>query len=36
MKEVKDMTLKEVEARLAELDGLMSPESEAEVTDEMT
>ena len=36
MKEVKDMTLEEVEARLAELDGLMSPESEAEVTDEMT
>lgn len=36
MKEVKDMTLKEVKARLAELDGLMSPESEAEVTDEMT
>lgn len=36
MKKVKDMTLEEVEARLAELDGLMSPESEAEVTDEMT
>ena len=36
MKEVTDMTLEEVEARLAELDGLMSPESEAEVTDEMT
>lgn len=36
MKEVKDMTLEEVEARLAELDGLMSPESEAKVTDEMT
>lgn len=36
MKEVKDMTLEEVEARLAELDGLMSPESEAEVADEMT
>lgn len=36
MKEIKSMTLKEVEARLAELDGLMSPESEAEVTDEMT
>ena len=36
MKEIKSMTLEEVEARLAELDGLMSPESEAEVTDEMT
>ena len=36
MKELKDMTLKEVEARLAELDAVMSPESEAEVSDAMT
>lgn len=36
MKELKDMTLEEVEARLAELDAVMSPESEAEVSDAMT
>ena len=36
MKEFKDMTLEEVEARLAELDAVMSPESEAEVSDAMT
>ena len=36
MKELKDMNLKEVEARLAELDAVMSPESEAEVSDAMT
>ena len=35
MKELRDMTLEEVEARLAELDAVMSPESEAEVSDAM-
>lgn len=36
MKELKDMTLEEVESRLAELDAVMGPESEAEVSDAMT
>ena len=36
MNNLKDMTLEQVEARLAELDSVMSPESDAEVSEEMT